>query len=81
MPNKFTTLLDLTKAGYTIGYFDAIFGPWDWTQEQREKWNFLSQQDLTECEGNLDQLFWSFIAQMSDKDLEECFPELFSDMY
>lgn len=77
MPNKFTPFLDSTVSSYTVGYFDAIFGTWLETRKQLDNWQLLNQNDLTCCDKEIDQLFWAFIAELSDQDLEECFPEFF----
>ena len=85
MPNKFTASIDLA---YTLfednsaisfcSAFDAVFGKWTATEKQSQKW-----QDMRQAQGEheAETLFWCFIAELSDQDLQECFPELFSDMY
>jgi len=83
MPNKFTASIDLahTLSEDDISFcsaFDAVFGKWRATEKQSQKWQDIRPaQETPEAE----TLFWCFIAELSDQDLQECFPELFSDMY
>lgn len=85
MPNKFTASIDLaytlSEDNSVISFcsaFDAVFGKWKATEKQCQKWQNMRQaQETHEAE----TLFWCFIAELSDQDLQECFPELFSDMY
>lgn len=84
MPNKFTPALDAVESTNTsVYFFDDIFGEWTATSKQLAKWQHLSTKGVTNSRFSPEekQLFWCFIAELSDQDLQECFPELFSDMY
>lgn len=81
MPNRFTKNIDLVPAisGENpvmpfCATFDALFGGWEASDKQKQAWQFL-RQAIEEWEA--ETLFWCFIAELSDQDLEECFPEIF----
>lgn len=83
MPNKFTSVLDAVEFSIsTISYFDPIFGEWKLTEKQCKAWVFLEENNMTYIASeSVRELFWCFIAELSDQDLQECFPELFSSLY
>ena len=81
MPNKYTAAIDAASPMEEDTFlfcesFDAIFGKWTSSPSQCFAWNFLwdsfrGDARETKC------LFFCFLAELSDKDLEECFPEIF----
>lgn len=83
MPNKFTAALDSVELTNTsVHFFDAVFGVWTDSSTQLTKWAFLMKSGMSSVVPSEEkELFWCFIAELSDQDLQECFPELFSDMY
>ena len=83
MPNKCTPALDAVEfPSSTVDFFGSIFGKWKPTKKQSNVWYFLADNKMTsEAEFTVRELFWCFIAELSDQDLQECFPELFSDLY
>lgn len=79
MPNKLTPILDAVEITSTsVHFFDAIWGPWTSTKEQLDKWGFICFNGISvDTPEEIKVLFWAFIAELSDQDLEECFQELF----
>ena len=89
MPNRFTTALDscvnpdeedrTTGACFQMAFFDTIFGEWPEEDkfpaaQQLSNWRTLAQLKYNNKHDTL--LFWAFIAELSDEDLAECFPEI-----
>jgi hypothetical protein len=86
MPNRFTPALDTAEvpseerrlwgSSFHIPFFDAIFGEWpdNPTNNHANAWRLLQQIDIQDKTSAI--LFWAFLAELSDQDLEECFPEI-----
>ncbi len=78
MPNRFTPALDAVASCTVTSPFDAIFGEYKPSKEQSSAWRFLMDNGMTSRANSEEKnLFWCFIAELSDQDLEECFPEIF----
>lgn len=79
MPNRFTSVLDAVDSPASrITFFDAIFGEYKPSEEQSSAWRCLMDNGMTWRAAREEiELFWCFIAELSDQDLEECFPEIF----
>lgn len=81
MPNKYTAAIDAASPMGEEDFllcpsFDAIFGKWEATICQGFAWNLLGNPFIDEDQ-EATCLFFCFLAEMSDQDLEECFPEIF----
>ena len=79
MPNKFTAKLDAlvpTETDYLYGMDLAEISP-EMDRLDEDGYYIHLRNEGDGSNWNLRALFWCFIAELSDQDLEECFPECF----